>query len=95
MKKRIVAAVLSLLLAASSVPLAEFSSLVPKTDITASAYGDEVKVKNYAGEEFDIGYSQGTDNEGRTFLKISVPVRFFENRSEVITWNLSITSVIR
>ena len=83
MKKRIVAAVLSLLLAASSVPLAEFSSLVPKTDITASAYGDEVKVKNYAGEEFDIAYTQGTDNEGKTFLKISVPVKFFENRSEV------------
>ena len=83
MKKRIVAAVLSLLLVASSVPMAEFASFIPVTDINASAYGEAVTVKNDAGEEFEIGYSQGTDTKGRAYLKISIPTGFFENKSEV------------
>ena len=73
MKKRIVAAVLSLLLAASSVPMAEFASFLPDTSITATAatVNGSVKVVAPTGQEMDVNYTV-TEADGKKYLSITI-----------------------
>ena len=84
MKKRIVAAVLSLLLAASSVPMAEFASFLPDTSITATAatVNGSVKVVAPTGQEMDVKYTV-TETDGKKYLSITIPTGFFVNDEEV------------
>ena len=93
MKKRIVAAVLSLLLAASSVPMAEFASFLPDTAITATAatqteYGT-VKVVAPTGSEMEVKYTI-TTTDGKKTLSLTVPAGYFkkEDKIEVNTNNI-------
>ena len=93
MKKRIVAAVLSLLLAASAVPMGEFASFLPDTSITATAASSTergtVTVKAPTGSNMDITYTI-TTTDGEKTLSLSVPAGYFVNDStiEVNTANI-------
>ena len=80
MKKRIVAAVLSLLLAASAVPMGEFASFLPDTSITATAatVNGSVKVVAPTGQEMDVNYTV-TETEGKKYLSITIPTGYFVN----------------
>ena len=88
MKKRFIAAVLALLMVASSMPLAEFSEAVPDIfSFSASAKENTVTVNG-----FEIKYSEYTEQDlydkeiKHTYLKVTVPPQFFAQES-----NTSIT----
>ena len=79
MKKRIVAAVMALLMVASSMPMAEMSQLVPDFGISASAATQSGTVEVNG---FKINYTSGqtekdNENETKEYLKITVPPAYF------------------
>ena len=79
MKKRIVAAVMALLMVASSMPMAEMSQLVPDFGISASAAMQSGTVEVNG---FKINYTAGqteknNENETKEYLKITVPPAYF------------------
>ena len=96
MKKRIVAAVLSLLLAASSVPMAEFASFLPDTSITATAatINDSVKVVAPTGQEMDVKYTV-TEADGHKTLTITIPAGYFVNNDTVKVNTENIQSALK
>ena len=83
MKKRIVAAVLSLLIAASSVPMAEFASFIPDTSITATAATKKtVKVTSPTGAEVDVAY-EIAESSGQKTLKLTLPDQYYPNEANI------------
>ena len=96
MKKRIVAAVLSLLLAASAVPMGEFASFLPDTSITATAANQsgKVTVMSPTGNEVEISYTVTDSADGKT-LSISAPVGYFANTATVEVNTANIKSALQ
>ena len=76
MKKRIVAGVLALLLAASALPVNEFADFVPDISITASADEQQDKFKPFSGKIDDEGlklsFAGKTDKFDRPYLSVTV-----------------------
>lgn len=93
MKKRIVAAVLALLMVCSSMPMSDIAEFVPDVGISVSA-ASSVEVKNYNGQATQITYDVKKDKQLGDYLSITVPTGFFENKSEVIVDTTSIKNAL-
>ena len=81
MKKKVIAAVLALLMVASSMPMNEFSSFLPTTDITASAANNRGTVK-VDGKE--VTWAVSTDSKTKVqSLVIKPETLFFDNTTNI------------
>ena len=87
MKKKIIAALVALLMTASALPLSDvvpqLSTYVGISATAASTIKGSVSVKNYNDEAFTIEYNTNKDTQERTYLKVTVPNYFFPNEVDL------------
>ena len=91
MKKRILAGVLALLMAASAMPMSDFADFIPDMSLTASANEQEDDFKPFSGKIEDgmkLSYAGKFDEYGTPYLSITVQdADIFTRQDATITIN--------